>query len=48
MSRALLAGICVFLMVASIGCSTIKGVGEDIGSVGGWLSKGSDNVREGK
>lgn len=48
MSRTLLAGICVFLMVASIGCSTIKGVGEDIGSVGGWLSKGSDNVREGK
>ena len=48
MSRALLAGICVFLMVASIGCSTIRGVGEDLGTIGGWVTKGSDNVREGK
>jgi len=47
MSRALLAGICVFLMIASIGCSTIRGVGEDLGTIGGWVTKGSDNVREG-
>ncbi len=47
MSRVLLAGICVFLMVASIGCGTIKGVGEDLGTIGGWVTKGSDNVREG-
>jgi len=48
MSRVLLAGICVFLMVASIGCSTIRGVGEDLGTRGGWVTKGSDNIREGK
>lgn len=48
MKRALLAGICVFLMIASVGCSTIRGMGEDLGTVGGWVTKGSDNVREGK
>lgn len=47
MNRALLAGICVLLMVGSIGCGTIRGVGEDLGAVGGWVTKGSDNVREG-
>ena len=47
MNRTLLAGICVFLIVASVGCSTIKGVGEDLGTVGGWVTRGSDNVRDG-
>jgi len=48
MKKLLLAGICLSLMVASVACSTIKGVGEDVAAVGGWLTKGSDNVREGK
>jgi len=48
MSRALLAGVCIFLMVASIGCSTIKGIGEDLGTIGGWVTSGSDSVREGR
>jgi len=47
MSRAFLAGICFVLMVVSISCGTIRGVGEDLGAVGGWVTKGSDNVREG-
>ena len=47
MKKAILAGICLSLMVVSVACSTIRGVGEDIGAVGGWLTKGSDNVREG-
>ncbi len=38
----------MFLMVASIGCSTIRGVGEDLGTIGGWVTKGSDSIREGK
>lgn len=48
MNKALLAGICLVLMVASIGCSTIKGVGEDLSTVGGWVTRGSDNVKEGR
>jgi predicted small secreted protein len=48
MRRMLLLGLCLTVMVTGIGCSTIKGVGEDVGTVGGWLKKGSDNVREGR
>jgi len=47
MKRTLLAGICLVLMIGSIGCGTIKGVGEDLGAIGGWVTKGSDSVREG-
>jgi len=32
------------LLVAS-GCETIKGMGKDISTVGGWLTKGSSNVQ---
>lgn len=46
MKRGLLAALCLMLMVVSVGCSTIRGVGEDLGTVGGWVTKGSDNVRE--
>ena len=42
-----LAGICLVLAVASIGCNTIRGIGEDLGTVGGWVVKGSDNVKDG-
>lgn len=48
MKKLLLAGICLALMFASVACSTIRGIGEDLGTVGGWVTKGSDNVREGK
>ena len=48
MNKMLLAGICLTLMFVSIGCSTIKGVGQDLSTVGGWVTKGSDNVREGR
>lgn len=44
----LLAGICLVLMVVSIGCGTIKGLGEDVSTIGGWVTKGSDNVKEGR
>jgi len=33
------------LILAIAGCGTIKGIGEDIGTVGRWLSRGSDNVK---
>ncbi|MCK5013995.1 MAG: entericidin EcnA/B family protein [Candidatus Omnitrophica bacterium] len=46
MKKTILAGICLVLAVACIGCNTIKGFGEDLGTVGGWVVKGSDNVQE--
>ncbi len=27
------------------GCETIKGVGEDVSTIGNWLSRGSDKVQ---
>lgn len=42
--------ICLFvlggLLALSIaGCGTIKGMGEDVSTVGRWLTKGSDTVK---
>lgn len=39
--------LCAFLVGILSGCGTIKGVGEDIKAVGGWLTKSSDEVKEG-
>ncbi len=38
----------IILSVVSIsltGCGTIKGVGEDLTTVGGWISQSSDHVK---
>ena len=35
------------VILAIAGCSTIKGLGDDIATVGGWLMRGSDAVQEG-
>ena len=34
------------LAVSALGCHTIKGVGDDVSTVGGWISGGSDHVKE--
>ena len=47
MKKVLLLGVCLMFVVTCFGCSTIKGIGEDIGAVGGWVTSGSDKVREG-
>jgi predicted small secreted protein len=39
--------LCSLLILAIAGCSTIKGMGDDISTVGNWLMKGSDAVKEG-
>ena len=48
MGHVRLMVICLAFLVVGIGCSTIKGMGEDISAVGGWVTKSSDNVKEGK
>ena len=44
MKKMVLAMTCLVLTVACIGCNTIRGLGEDVSSVGGWVVKGADNV----
>ena len=34
------------VLITVVGCGTIKGMGEDISTVGHWLTKGSDSVKE--
>ena len=48
MKKMSLAAVCMVLMFTSISCGTVKGVGEDLTAVGGWVTKGSDNVKEGR
>ena len=38
--------LCGMFTLTGLGCGTIKGVGEDIGTVGGWFVKGSDSVKD--
>lgn len=34
------------LMSALAGCGTIAGVGEDLKTMGGWITRGSDSVQK--
>ena len=47
MKKFILFSFLAGYVVSLSGCGTIKGVGEDIGAVGHWLTHGSDNVKEG-
>ena len=47
MKKICLFIVCGLLVLAIAGCGTIKGLGDDISTVGGWLIKGSDTVQEG-
>ena len=47
MKRTCLLALCGLLIVTIAGCGTIRGLGDDISTVGKWLIKGSDAVQEG-
>ena len=42
MKKLLLITVCLLLATALIGCGTVKGIGGDIATVGGWVSKTSE------
>jgi len=45
--KKMILGITAIMFVGTLcGCGTIRGIGEDIGSVGGVISSGSDHVKE--
>jgi len=48
MKKALLLLVGAVFTLSLIGCGTVSGVGEDLKSIGGWFTKASDNIREGK
>ena len=47
MKKACLFILSGLLILAIAGCGTIKGLGDDISTLGGWLTKGSDAVQTG-
>ncbi len=47
MRKVLLSVLCVVFIITVSGCGTIKGLGEDISTIGRWLTKGSTSVKEG-
>jgi len=34
-----------FLVVTVVGCGTVRGFGDDISTIGRWLTRGSDRVK---
>lgn len=46
MKKFIVLGVSIILMAAITGCGTVKGIGEDLSAVGGWLTKGSDKAKE--
>jgi len=45
--RRIILSVLVFAFVVSLaGCSTIKGIGDDIKTLGGWITSGSEHVEE--
>ncbi len=44
-NRTLLRVTALIILLSAAGCGTIKGVGDDISTVGGWLSRGSEKVQ---
>jgi predicted small secreted protein len=45
MKKFCLFVLCAALITTTAGCGTIKGLGEDISTVGRWLMKGSDSAK---
>jgi len=46
MKKITLGFVAVALTGSLYGCNTMKGLGEDIKAVGGWISSGSEHVED--
>ncbi len=46
MKRVVLTVLAAALVFSALGCGTIKGFGEDVQTVGRWVTKGSQEVEE--
>ena len=45
MKKAYMVAIGSLLILILAGCETIKGIGKDISTVGGWLTRGSEKAQ---
>ena len=45
MNKGLMAGALAALVLLAIGCETVKGIGKDVSTVGGWLTRGSEKAQ---
>ncbi len=46
MKKVFLGIIVLTAVISFYGCSTIKGLGEDVSTIGGWIVNGSEHVEE--
>ena len=46
MKRTILGIITLVAVVCLYGCSTIRGIGNDVSTIGGWITNGSEHVEE--
>ena len=47
MNKLILGMITLMVIGSFYGCNTMKGIGNDLSAVGGWITKGSEHVEEG-
>jgi predicted small secreted protein len=46
MKKGYLMLLCGLLLLSAVGCGTVKGIGEDISTVGKWLTRSSNTVNK--
>ncbi|MCK5082969.1 MAG: hypothetical protein KAR31_08705 [Candidatus Omnitrophica bacterium] len=46
MNKLILSVVMLAAMVSFYGCNTIKGLGNDVTTIGGWITNGSEHVEE--
>ncbi len=46
MNKAILTIVVLAAIVSLYGCNTMKGIGNDLTAVGGWITSGSEHVEE--
>ena len=46
MKKGILSVLVFAFVVSLAGCNTIRGIGDDVTAVGGWITRGSEHVEE--
>jgi predicted small secreted protein len=46
MKRMIFGIVALMLLASFYGCNTMKGLGNDLSAVGGWITRGSEHVEE--
>ena len=46
MKKIILIAMTLAFAVSLYGCNTMKGIGNDLTAVGGWITSGSEHVEE--